>query len=124
MMDENSPVLRLPVVGAVTRPDPSLLSFAARAVLERLRALTRELPGIAHGKDPSCVHRARVASRRVRTALRDFAFLMPVKDLTRALKAIRRMRRLLGPLRDADVQIASLEETAASLPDAAVGAGV
>lgn len=67
----------------------------------------RHLGAISRDYKPEDLHKARVALRRLRSALRGFA---PILDRREARKLSRRARdlfRILGPLREADVAVAS-----------------
>lgn len=57
----------------------------------------------ADGTDADAVHDMRVASRRLREALRLFAPLYPRRELRRWQRRVRDVTRALGPVRDADV---------------------
>ncbi len=95
-----------------------LRAFAAHALLERLDALQRELPGVRQADDPESIHRARVASRRLRSALSLFSDVLPHKKLVRWQKHVRRLTRALGDARDTDVQIELLDATLLELAKA------
>ncbi|MBI5060352.1 CHAD domain-containing protein [candidate division KSB1 bacterium] len=90
-------------------PDPALCRFAAKAIRKRLRALAKEHAGARAAKDPECVHRMRVASRRLNIALNQFAPCFPERQFKRWHAALRRLRQALGDARDLDVQIRFLE---------------
>ena len=67
-------------------------------------------PIVRLGEDPEGVHRARVAARRLRSDLRTFRPLLD-RDWARALRAeLRWLGQLLGPVRDAEVLGARLQE--------------
>jgi CHAD domain-containing protein len=66
--------------------------------------------------DPEGVHSMRVASRRLRSALRDFAPYLRKSGLRTSLKDIRSLADVLGEVRDQDVAIMALEKTAAHVP--------
>ena len=85
--------------------DPEYRAFAAQAVLERLKRVARELDGVRSGSDIEYVHRMRVASRRLRTALRLFEKCFPGKPFRRWQKELRAITRALGRARALDVQI-------------------
>jgi CHAD domain-containing protein len=57
------------------------------------------------GADVEAVHDMRVASRRLREAMRLFAPLYPGRAFARWYSKVRRVTRSLGPVRDADVFI-------------------
>lgn len=60
--------------------------------------------------DAEGVHSMRVASRRLRSALRDFTPYMRRRDLTSLLKQTKNIAAALGEVRDQDVAIAALEK--------------
>lgn len=66
--------------------------------------------------DPEGVHSMRVASRRLRSALRDFMPYLRKRPLAPALKQLRNIAASLGEVRDQDVAIEALEEIAARAP--------
>lgn len=68
--------------------------------------------------DPEGVHDMRVASRRLRSALRDFSphLLRKRRKLGRALVEVKSLADALGEVRDEDVAIAELEKLAAEAP--------
>jgi CHAD domain-containing protein len=90
--------------------DDAERAFAAVAVLERLEMLTREAAGVKEGGDVESVHRMRVASRRLRTALRVFGECLPAQPLKVWNREVKRVTRALGEARDLDVQIAFLAD--------------
>ena len=67
--------------------------------------LAAQFDGLRAAEDIEFVHRARVATRRLRAALRMFAQCFPSKQLRRWRQAIRRTTAKLGDARDRDVQI-------------------
>ncbi len=74
-------------------------------IRQRLNALTRSLPGAQLG-DPQLLHQARVASRRLREALP----LVTRGSRGRKLeRTVRRLTRALGPVRELDVALETLE---------------
>ena len=92
-------------------PTTSLPSGGAgTALLQRaLGELEAHLPD-ALGGDPTAVHRARVASRRLREAL---PVTLPESSVRRkALRGIRRVTRTLGRVREMDVALGVLDELA------------
>ncbi|MBC8067289.1 MAG: CHAD domain-containing protein, partial [Deltaproteobacteria bacterium] len=81
------------------------LGDVARAVIGAWWATAKaHVPGVRVGLDPEHVHKMRVAMRRMRTALRVFedAFDGELADALR--DEVRRVGRLLGEVRDLDVQ--------------------
>src|SRR4051794_18275583 len=72
--------------------------------------------------DPAGVHDMRVASRRVRSALRDFKPYLRRRKLNRSAAELKRVAKALGAVRDADVAIKALEELQEKAPvEEAVG---
>ena len=89
-----------------------------RLLHRRLRAFARALPD-ACGGDVNAVHKARVASRRLREALPVVLADVPTKKAKRLARGFRRITRALGPVREIDVTIGVLATTAEQFPDAA-----
>ncbi len=79
--------------------------LGARAVAGQMEALVKESEGVIAQRDVENVHRMRVASRRVRAALDTFEDCLPEKLGSTWRKEIKRITRMLGEARDADVQI-------------------
>jgi CHAD domain-containing protein len=67
------------------------------------------LPQVRQMKDSECVHRIRVASRRLRNFLPLFALCLSRKTCDQWRKQLRRLTRALSEVRDLDVQIACVE---------------
>jgi CHAD domain-containing protein len=80
--------------------------FGLETLQERLPALAKEIDGVRAAEDIEYVHRMRVASRRVRNALALFGTDLPRKPYAVWRDELRRITRALGAARDADVQIA------------------
>lgn len=85
--------------------DASYQLLAAQYVRKQLKQLAGQLDGVRQGEDAEYVHRARVASRRLRAALRMFGECFGRKKVKRWNKEIRRLTDNLGEARDKDVQI-------------------
>jgi CHAD domain-containing protein len=103
-------------------PPITMRSLAVRrAFARRVRALERDLPG-ALDDDIDALHRARVASRRLREIL-PVVGLDPVAGgdpgAERARKRVRRVTRALGSVRELDVAIGILGELEQARPDLA-----
>ena len=95
------------------KPGTVISAFAPTAVLERIDPLLREIPGVIEGSDPEYLHRMRVASRRLRMALRILKNDAGLSDAGGFFRLVRSVTRTLGEARDLDVQIEWLEEFAA-----------
>jgi CHAD domain-containing protein len=77
-------------------------------IRQRLAALSRALPAARAGEQ-SAIHQARVATRRLREALPLVARGPGGRKLART---VRRLTRALGPVRELDVALLTLEELA------------
>ena len=73
--------------------------------------------------DVEGVHDMRVASRRLRSVMRDFTPYLRKSRLRRAGKSLKRVARALGAVRDQDVAIMALEELQREAPEE-VAAGI
>ena len=87
-------------------------------IRQRLAALSRTLPGAQKG-DVQAVHQARVATRRIREALPLVARGRSGKSLK---KSVRKLTRVLGPVRELDVALLNLDQlrTSGEVSEAAV----
>ncbi len=85
--------------------DPSYQLLACQYLRQQLDALIKEVRGVRQNKDIEPVHQARVASRRMRAALRMFADCFEAKQATKWQKRIKRVTKGLGAARDLDVQV-------------------
>jgi len=94
-----------------TSADKSYQLLAARYFHKQINALARQFKGIQENTDIECVHKARVASRRIRTGLDMFQECFPAKRVNKWRKEIRRLIRKLGSARDKDVAILCLQHT-------------
>src|SRR5688500_1188055 len=100
-----------------TRPARSTFRAFFR---RRLAEFTTPLPGAEHGRARE-IHKARVASRRLRE-------MLPLMDTgrrkeRRVRKLMRRVTRRLGRLREADVLAELLNRVTNATPDGRVGVG-
>jgi len=89
--------------------------LAAQYIRRQAKQLARQLDGLRAAEDIEFVHRARVATRRLRAALRMFDGCFAAKKIKRWQKAIRRVTSALGDARDRDVQIELLCSTLSAL---------
>jgi CHAD domain-containing protein len=75
-------------------------------IRQRVSALGRSLPAAKAG-DVTSLHRARVATRRLRAAL---PLVAPDGKAGKVVKSVRRLTRVLGPVRELDVALMILDE--------------
>jgi len=89
------------------------MALPARLLRRRILSLLDALPAATSG-DVTSVHRARVASRRLRAVLPVLAEAAESESLDRAQKQVRRITRSLGPIREIDVALGHLGEVGAA----------
>jgi len=97
---------------------------AARSIRRQLRALAQHMKGARQAEDIESIHQVRVASRRLRTALRVFRDCFPAKKARKWSRQICRMTRDLGEARDRDVQIEFLDAVLSNLTEKQYRAGI
>lgn len=104
--------------------DANALEWAAKTLRVRFEEVL-ELRGAALDSEGiEGVHDMRVATRRLRSALRDFAHLMKKKSLKKISKDIKRIADTLGMARDQDVAIVALEKLRKKSKDRQVKEGI
>jgi CHAD domain-containing protein len=84
---------------------PAICSYGAEVLLRSLSAFHKEIPGVLRSRDIEYVHRLRVASRRLDTALVVFQICYPARRIKNWQKELSRTSRTLGRARDLDIQI-------------------
>ena len=84
---------------------PARTIFAARAMRRPLQSMRREIAGVRRNEDIECVHRMRVASRRLRNAFDLFGEELPRATRDRWYKQLKGVTKCLGAARDLDVQV-------------------
>ncbi len=82
--------------------------FAKQIIERQFHAILRLEPGVLQGQDPEDLHHMRVAFRRLRTAIEIFQNVIKLPKAL-SLAKIRRFSKILGILRDFDVQLESLK---------------
>ncbi len=85
-------------------------TFGARFMLAQVHNLEREIQGATYARDSECIHRMRVASRRLRNALDLFWDCLPAKKAKVWRDEVRKVTHALGNARDLDIQIAELTD--------------
>jgi CHAD domain-containing protein len=107
-----------------TKLDESTCCFGTGNLLKHIQALQQEIDGVRMAKDIEYIHRMRVASRRLRSALAIFAGCFPTRKITAWTREVRNITRALGKARDTDVQIDLVKQIFASLPNNNMQPGV
>ncbi len=107
-----------------SQPDEGYRLFGAEALLKRSQALAQEIEGVRKAEDIECVHRMRVASRRLRAAFSLFEDCVPRKRGAAWIKETRQVTRALGAARDTDVQIEAVRAFLEGLSEARLRPGV
>lgn len=92
-------------LGVIRRDMSSSEAFRA-VCITCLNHLQANQAGVIRGEVPEYLHQARVALRRLRSALDAFAPLAPPDMFEPRVRAVRRLTRALGPARDWDVFVA------------------
>jgi CHAD domain-containing protein len=87
------------------KPDENICAFGAAYMLKQLAAIQAEIVGVQAAVDMECIHRMRVASRRLRAAQEYFDIILPRKIAVDWEKQVRAITRSLGKARDLDIQI-------------------
>jgi CHAD domain-containing protein len=89
--------------------DQATCAFGATKILTHLQALEDEISGVRLAEDIECIHRMRVASRRLRSTLPLFHACFPGKKMTAWLSKIKVVTGSLSRARDLDVQLDVLQ---------------
>lgn len=97
--------------------DPTAADVIGRTIARSVRQLIIELPVARMGVDPRGVHRARVATRRLRADLRTFKPLVEPEWADSLGNGLRELAAALGKVRDADVLAPLLRSALAERPD-------
>jgi CHAD domain-containing protein len=96
-------------------PTETLERLAKGIFAELHQAIILQEEGVLSG-DIEAVHDMRVASRRLRVALSNFAVCCAPDENRRMRKLLGRLAEALGEVRDLDVMIAALKQYQTSLP--------
>ena len=99
-------------------------TLAARSLRKQAKLLAEHLGGVQVSEDVESIHRARVASRRLRTVLAMHRDCWKRKQVKAWKKEIRGLARGLSEARDYDVQIEFLATSLAAISDAALVPGI
>jgi len=90
-------------------PAPSVGELAFAMLRRHFGTFLDTEPGTRLGEDPEALHDMRVATRRIRAAIKLFEDVLPVR-VVRARDELRWVADALGAVRDLDVQLEQLEE--------------
>jgi CHAD domain-containing protein len=107
-----------------SRCEPALCLYGARVLARKLWDMLDEIPGVRENRDPECVHKMRVASRRFRNALSLFSACFPQGEEKSWEREARKVARALGRARDLDVQKESVAEALESVGDPHLKPGI
>ncbi len=88
-------------------PKP-ICEFGTQFMLTQVHTLAGEIEGVQFGRDIECVHRMRVASRRLSNGLKIFKDCLPHKRSKTWRDEVRKVLHALGKARDLDIQITEL----------------
>ncbi|ACL17260.1 YfcE family phosphodiesterase [Methanosphaerula palustris] len=94
----------------IPRADAGYCVFGATYLADLIVAFAAEAGGVRAGVDIEYIHRMRVATRRLRAALPLFVDCYTKTEYRRWLSSIKAITQALGEARDADVQIAFLDQ--------------
>jgi CHAD domain-containing protein len=112
--------LGLPVLPCVAEPDDSFGMHLLATLDTQLRVLLEHQRSAGDPDEPEAVHQMRIATRRLRVALRAAEAELPQRqhDELEGLRAeLAWLNGLLGPVRDLDVLAIRLADEGASLTD-------
>lgn len=114
----DEPTTKEPAPDRIGLEPTDSLAEAGRKVLGFYFAqMLRHEPGTRAGEDIEALHDMRVATRRMRAALRVFGPAFTRKTLKRLRKGLKATGMALGPVRDLDVSLAKLQAYQQSLPE-------
>ncbi len=85
--------------------DASTRIFAYQVLHKHVDSVLGEMDGVRKGQDIECIHRMRVATRRLRNAMDLFSDLLPQKKSAHWLDTVKEVTKSLGTARDLDVQM-------------------
>jgi CHAD domain-containing protein len=97
-------------------PDSTIGATALAVLRRQFAAMLAHEPGTRLGDDIEELHDMRVATRRLRAAIKLFGEYLPV-EAVRLGDELAWIGRTIGSVRDLDVQLAQLDEWAEALPE-------
>jgi CHAD domain-containing protein len=98
------------------KADDTMAEAARKTLLYHLQKMMLHEPGTRDGADPEELHDMRVATRRMRAAMRVFEDYLAMKEYKPFLKVMRQTGRELGAVRDLDVFMIKTQCYIDSLP--------
>ncbi len=98
--------------------------WAAEVLRVRFGEIVRLRGAVLNDENIEAVHDMRVGTRRLRSALRDFATVLRKHPLKKINKDLKKLADLLGTARDEDVAIAALEKLKSKAKNKAVKTGI
>ncbi len=87
------------------RRDDSMPEVAKKVLMQHFRRMEANEKGTRKGEDIEKLHDMRVAVRRMRTAARIFGRFLDEDELRPFSRELRALGRVLGPIRDLDIQL-------------------
>ncbi len=91
-------------------PDKTLEVCAQQIIVGYFREMMSHKTGASHGSDIEFVHDMRVASRRLRAAMDNFADCFEKEPFKKYYNQIRTITQAMGAVRDLDVLIAHFQK--------------
>ena len=108
-----------------TIPEEDALEMAGTILRGRIAQIFELREAVIAAEDIEAVHDMRVATRRMRSALRDLRkFIAKTDSLLKLSSNLKTLAGILGEARDLDVAIAALREFAEAAPDSTVRTGI
>lgn len=98
-------------------PDKTMETCARQIILSFYREMMSHKTGAIEGADIEFVHDMRVASRRLRAAMDNFADCFQKEPFKKHYKQIRTITRTMGSVRDLDVQITHFQNQLPTLSE-------
>ncbi len=102
-------------------PDKTLEVWAKQIIVSYFREMMSHKAGAIDGTDIEFVHDMRVASRRLRAAMDNFAECFQKEPFKKHYKQIRTITRTMGTVRDLDVLIRHFQNELQTLSKAGQG---
>lgn len=90
------------------RPADRMRTAVPRILMEQIERIAATRPGAAEGRDPEFLHDLRVATRRLRFALRLLAPYLPRREADRLRERLGALTLPMEEVRDLDVLLAAL----------------